>query len=102
MGAFLRLLLLNRREHISLVLNELGWKSVDYMVRVSDFSVIRHLLTADDAPEILRSKLVLRSDESSRRERATDRGQLQLPRVKTEFARRGFLFRSSKQWNESL
>ena len=79
---------LNRREHISPVLNELGWKSVDDVVRVSDLAVIRHLLTADDAPEILRSKLVLRSDESSRRTRATDRGQLQLPRVRTEFARR--------------
>ena len=93
---------LNRREHVTPVLNELGWESVDDMVRVSDLAVIRHLLTSNSVPEILRSKLVLRSDESSRRTRATDGGQLQLPRVNTEFARRGFLFRASKHWNEAL
>ena len=77
---------LNRQEHIIPVLNKLGWKSVEDMIRASDIAIIRHLLTTDDPPEILRSKLVLRSDESSRRTRATDKGQLQLPRVKSEFA----------------
>ena len=68
------------------MLNKLGWKSVEDMIRASDIAIIRHLLTTDDPQEILRSKLVLRSDESSRRTRATDKGQLQLPRVKSEFA----------------
>ena len=93
---------LGRREHVSPVLSELGWKSVDDLVRVSDLAVVHRLLTSHDAPEILRDKLVLRSDESARSTRATERGQLQLPRVRTEFARRGFLFRASKHWNDSL
>ena len=54
------------------------------------------------APELLRSKLILRSDKSDRSTRATDRGQLQLPRVRTEFARFVFLVRASKHWNDTL
>ena len=93
---------LGRGEHVSPVLSELRWESVDDLVRVSDLAVVRRLLTSDDAPEILRDKLVLRSDESVRSTGATERGQLQLPRVRTEFARRGFLSRVSKHWNDSL
>ena len=72
------------------------------MVRVSDLAVVGQLLTSDSAPELLRSKLVLRSDKSVRSTRATERGQLQLPRVRTEFARRDFLVRASKHWNDTL
>ena len=50
---------LGRQEHVSPVLSELGWKSVDDLVRVSDLAVVHRLLTSDDAPEILRDKLVL-------------------------------------------
>ena len=68
-----------------------GWECVGEMVRVSDLAVVGQLLTSDSAPELLRSKLVLRSDKSVRSTRATERGQLQLPRVRTEFARRRLL-----------
>ena len=93
---------LGRREHVTPVLRELGWECVSDMVRASDLAVVGQLLTSDGAPELLRNKLVLRSDKSVRSTRATERGQLQLPRVKTEFARRGFLFRASKHWNDAL
>ena len=92
---------LSRREHVSPVLSELGWKCVDSMIRANDLAVIRHLLASDNAPEILRNKLIRRSDVSVRSTRATQREQLQLPRVGTEFARRGFLFRACKHWNEA-
>ena len=93
---------LSRREHVTPVLRELGWECVGEMVRASDLAVVGQLLTSDSAPELLRSKLVLRSDKSVRSTRATERGQLQLPRVRTEFARRGFLVRASKHWNDTL
>ena len=91
---------LGRREHVTPVLSELGWECVDDMVRSSDLAVMSHLLTSDTAPELLRNKLVLRSDRSARVTRATERGQMQLPRVKTEFARRSFIFRATKHWND--
>ena len=93
---------LSRTDHVTPVLNELKWKRVDDLIRDSDVAVVSRLLTSDSAPQILRSKLVLSSDESARSTRATERGQLRLPRVRTEFGRRGFLFRASKHWNESL
>ena len=71
---------LSRRDHVTPVLNELGWKCVDDLIRDSDVAVVSRLLTSDSAPQILRSKLVLSSDESARTTRATERGQLRLPR----------------------
>ena len=92
---------LSRREHVTPALQELGWGRVDDLIRDSDLTIVRNLLSAPNSSEILRSKLILRSDESARCTRATERGQLQLPRVKTEFARNSFLFRASKHWNIS-
>ena len=92
---------LSRRDHVTPVLNELGWKCVDDLIRDSDVAVVSHLLTSDSAPQILRSKLVLSSDESARTTRAAERRQLRLPRVRTEFGHRGFLFGASQHWNES-
>ena len=79
---------LGRREHFTPVLRE------HYM------SVMRHLMTASNSSEILRDQIVTRSTVSARRTRATDGGQLQIPRVKTEFARRGFLYRAVSRWNK--
>ena len=90
---------IGRREHVTPVLQELGWGRLDDVLRENDLAIVHRLLTASNAPEILRRKLVLRSDESLRRTRATENGQLQLPRVRTEFARRSFLFRAAKHYN---
>ena len=51
---------------------------VSGMVQTSDVAVVSHQLTSDSAPELLRSKLVLRSDKSVRIKYATERGHLQL------------------------
>ena len=93
---------LGRREHVTPVLQDLGWGRVDDILMEHDLSIVRRLLTDSDAAEILCSQLVYRSTQSSRSTRATDSGQLQLPRVRTEFARRSFLCRAAKVWNSSL
>ena len=93
---------LGLREHVTPALRELGWGRVEEVLEEHDVAMVRRLLTATDAPELLRSKLTYRSELSAHCTRATDRGQLQLPRVRTEFARRGFLFRASKSWNSAL
>ena len=91
---------LGRREHVTPSLRELGWCSVEEMIESRDIATMRHLLTAPHASELLRERVTHRSDVSARSTRATADGQLQLPRVQTEFARRGFLFRSVGAWNK--
>ena len=93
---------LGRREHVTPSLRELGWPSVDDVIAERDIALTRHLITVPDAPELLRRRLVRRSDVSSRRTRATESGQLELPRARTEFARRGFFYRAASAWNASV
>ena len=90
---------LGRRDHITPSLRELRWPSVDELIAERDLAIIRHLITTPDAPEMLRRRVTRRSDISSRRTRASDHGQLELPKVRTEFARRGFLYRAVHAWN---
>ena len=49
---------------------------------------------ADCEAQALTEQLLLRSEVSARQTRAVVNGQLQLPRVRTEFARRSFMYRS--------
>ena len=92
---------LSRRDHVTPSLRELGWPSVDEMITERDIATVCHLTTSPDAPEFLRNRLAMRSDVSSRRTRASERGQLELPRVRTEFAKRSFMDRAAKAWNSA-
>jgi len=65
-----------------------------------DISIMRRLLTSTNAPEILRNRIVSRSDVSVRSTRVTDDGQLELPRYDSTFAQRGFIYRATKSWNK--
>ena len=69
------------------------------MISERDIATMRHLITAPDASESLRRRVVRRSDVSSRCTRASEGGYLELPRVRTEFARRSFLYRAASAWN---
>ena len=90
---------LSRRDHITPALRELKWLDVEGMLRGCDISNIRHLLRSENASELLRDRVLKRCDVSLRNTRAAANGQLELPRVRTEFARRGFLFRAATAWN---
>lgn len=87
------------RERVTPVLRELKWLRVDDMVCERDVMLLRNILTADPAPEMLRECIVRRSDVSSRSTRASTDELLQLPRVRTEFSRRSFLSRAAGAWN---
>ena len=56
-------------------------------------------LLSPDAPPALADLVQSRSDVSIRSTRGTCGGQLELPRVKTERARRAFPFRAVTAWN---
>ena len=90
---------LSRRDHVTPALQELGWPNVDELLARHDLANMRHIIDSQNAPELLRQKFMLRSDVSSRNTRAVTDGQLQLPRVRTEFARRNFYFRAVHAWN---
>ena len=90
---------LGRKDHVTPALRDLGWPKVDELIAECDIATMRRLITAPCVSELLRERVVLRSDVSSHRTRATENGQLQLPKVRTEFARRSFIYRAVKTWN---
>jgi len=90
---------LGRRDHVTPVLKELGWSTVDEMLRERDIAAMRRLLSPSCEAHALTEQLLYRSEVSVRQTRAVASGQLQLPRVRTEFARRSFTYRAISAWN---
>ena len=89
---------LGRRDHVTPVLRELGWGTVNEMLRERDIAVMSRLLSPECKAQVLTEQLLYRSDVSAR-QNAVVNGQLQLPRVRTEFARRSFMYRAVSAWN---
>ena len=78
---------------------ELGWLHIDELVCERDLHIMYRVLNAANAPELIRRHITYRADISSRGTRASDDGQLEVPRARTEFARRAFLCRATRAWN---
>ena len=89
---------LSRRDHVSPSLEALGWPRFEEMLRSRDLAMVQRLLSPT-APPALADIVERRSDVSLRRTRGTCDDQLQLPRIKTERARRSFPFRAVTSWN---
>ena len=89
---------LSRRKHVTPALEALGWPRFDDIVGERDLALIQRLLSAD-APPALSHIVMRRSEVSERCTRGADGDLLELPRIKTERARRHFPFRSVKSWN---
>ena len=83
------------------MLRELKWPRVDDLVAERDIAIIHWLFLHDQAPSSLRERVLYRGDVSARETRATDAGQLQLPRVRIEHARNFLYFRAAGQWNDA-
>ena len=90
-----------RSAHVSAILQEMRWPSVDNLVSERDLALMHCILFNDQAPASLRERAVYRGTVSARETRATDAGQLHLPRVRTEHARKFFHFRAATQWNSA-
>lgn len=90
-----------RSDHVTPLLHDLKWPCVDELITECDLGIMHWLMTNDQAPISLRQRVVRRESVSSRETRATEAGQLQLPRVRTEHARRYFNFRAAVEWNEA-
>ena len=83
------------------LLESLQWASVDARVSERDMAMLHRLLNRLHVPQSLRDAIEYRSDVSMRETRAAAAGQLQLPRVHTELARRFFGYRAVSLWNEA-
>ena len=93
---------LSRRDHVTPVMHELGWKTVDQFICDRDIAAMHRVLDESSPTNILRQQIVLPSDVSLRQTRAAEDGHLQLPRVRTEFARRAFMYRAVAAWNSCI
>ena len=90
---------LRRHDHVTATLTELGWQSVEQMVKTADVTLVSQLMTRDEAPAALKSLIVYRSQVMSRSSRSSQAPLLHLPRVRTELARRSFTYRAMSLWN---
>ena len=90
---------LSRREHITPALKLLEWERIDGMIEERDLTMLCRLLSPG-APPALADLIRGRSDVSVRSTRATSAGKLELPRVRTERARRAFPYRAVSSWNK--
>ena len=89
----------HRRNHISPTLQTLGWVSFEEMIRARDIAAVERLLS-DSAPPSLAGCLTRRAQVSSRQSRGTEADMLDLPKIKTEAAKRSFPYRAVKEWND--
>ena len=86
-------------DHVTPVLTQLEWPKLDELLVERDIAAVHRILFAPIAPVALRTRLPYRSAVSSRSTRASDDQLLELPKVRTELARRSFAFRASQTWN---
>ena len=93
---------LRKFDHVSDSRNQFTWGRLENIIDAQDFSFIKRTLKNPDSSKHLREKLLSRADVSSRQTRATAGGMLQLPRVRTEHAKRGFHFRAAAAWNRRI
>ena len=80
-------------------MTQLKWQSLDSLIAERDVITVHKLLCGSEAPVNLRHMLTYRHQVSARSTRAAEAGLLQLPRVRSERARRSFCYRAAKTWN---
>ena len=88
-----------RSAHVTPLLEELGWPNLEGMIAESDCAAMHYLVNCSYAPLCVSQRFKRRDDVSCRTTRATDRCNLDVPRVRTEQAKRFFSYRAVTRWN---
>ena len=91
---------LSYRDSVSEALSQLGWPRIEEMITERDVCAMYKLINDANAPVSIRRHLTARSNVSSRYTRATENREVEVGRVRTEFARRSFLCRATRAWNQ--
>ena len=84
-------------DHISPILNELGWLTIEELLNLCDLIMICKCINGL-APNYLSSKLYKRSDTHAYNTRLKE--HLSLPLCTTSIAQRNFYFRALESWNK--
>ena len=88
-----------RNAHVTPLFAELNWQNLDKLIVEKDILTIHKILKDGTYSANLKALLESRADISARSTRAVEAGQLQLPKVRTERARRFFTYRAVASWN---
>ena len=91
-----------RSQHISPALEALGWLRVDQVIEERDVAMVNRLMSVAEVPAGLAGIIQRRSEVSSRSTRSSEVGTLQVPRVRTEAAKRSFSYRALATFNKRL
>ena len=86
-------------DRVSSVLEELGWRKIEEMVKYRDFVKASKTLNNPYTPAAIRALFVQRSAVSRRATRATASGDLLIPRFRLSLARSTFSYRAAQSWN---
>ena len=86
-------------DHISSVLNELGWLSAKQFVTYFDICLL-HDIMITGRPYELNSLLVYNRERATRATRQSD--QLSLPRAKTNHGKRLYMYRAVQKYNQQV
>ena len=90
-----------RSAHVTPLITNLNWPSLNCMIAERDVSEVCYLLNHPEAPIGLTERIEHRRNVSVRDTRASVAGLLQLPRVRSEHARKSFFYRAPAQWNRA-
>ena len=88
-----------KSQSVSPLLKILEWPSVEELISKRDSFFIDRLLHHPFAPRRQRDSIVHRRNVSVRDTRSTNAGFLQLPRVRTELAKRFYSYLATAMWN---
>ena len=88
-----------RSAHVTPIFQELNWQKLENLIIEKDIVTIYKILNEKASSENLKALVESRADVSARSTRAVETGQLQLPKVRTERARRFFSYRAAASWN---
>ena len=86
-------------DHISSVLEQLGWLSAEQFLSYSDICLMHSIITSG-RPPALRSSLLYNHERAVRETRQSD--QLSLPRVRNNHGKRQYMYRAVKRYNENV
>ena len=86
-------------DHISPILDNLGWLKIEDIVKQRDSVKVWKALNDKITPKAVSSLFTRRSEVSNRKTRATSNGDLQIPPFQLSLARSSFSYRAAQHWN---
>ena len=90
-----------RNEHVTPLFEELGWQKLEKLILEKDVVTVQKILNDEVYSANLKALVESRAEVSARSTRAVEAGQLHLPKVRTERARRFFTYRAVANWNKA-